>query len=660
MRVASSAINNYASNNEQPALNAPAFLQGKAVSNVAALKPSFSTDDAAKQILRGGYRHYDRNNDGKIELSFTLDATFSAQQKASIRQALQAWQDVTNIVFKEGTTQRDGSITIKANPNTSGGISHLPNQYHADMTTTIGTEGAAKAPTPGDYFLLATVHELGHALGLGHPGEYGKSVHRYADAAYEQDTRAHSVMSYWDETNQPGHDFKRRQPSVPLKDDIAALQKLYGANHTTRNTDTTYGFNSNTGRAHFSLESAKDTPLFSIWDGGGNDTLDFSGFSQNQNINLRAESYSDIGGLKGNVSIARGVVVENAIGGSGDDEINGNEAGNWLHGSAGADRLRGGGGADVFAYDRASDSTLTRPDEILDFTSGVDKIDLSGFLRNVSVKHFNVVEKFTGRVGEIVLSHDQSSGNGSLSLDLTGRGKADFFIKSVGGIQASDIVTGEADGLGLNADDTVYGFNSNTGDKASSLHARSGAPSFVVEDAAGNDTLDFSGFSQNQSIDLREEAASSVGGQRYNVSIGKGSLVENAIGGSGHDRIIGNAVNNVLTGGAGGDELWGVGGQNTFNYDKANDSTYNDPDLIMDFATGQDTIDLTALAKEYATPLRLVDAYTGRIGDTVVKYHPYSGRYFVGIDLLGQRQSNFLVKSARLIRPEDVLGLTAR
>lgn len=148
-----------------------------------------------------------------------------------------------------------------------------------------------------------------------------------------------------------------------------------------------------------------------------------------------------MGGLKGNVSIAKGVVIENATGGSGDDELIGNEAGNRLKGGAGSDRLTGGAGADVFAYDRASDSTLTRPDEILDFTSGTDKIDLSGLLKNTSIKHFNIVERFTGRAGEIVLSHDPRSGNGSLGLDTTGRGKADFLIKSVGGIQASDIVT---------------------------------------------------------------------------------------------------------------------------------------------------------------------------------------------------------------------------
>lgn len=656
MRVANSFVNHHA----------PMF-------NRAVKKASFTTDEAARQILRGGYRHYDRNGDGKIELSFTLDAAFSAQQKASIRKALQAWQEVTNIVFKEPSASADGSITIKANPETSGGKSHLPDLYHADMTTIIGTKGASDTPQNGDYFLLTAVHEVGHAIGLGHPGDYGKGVGSYADTPYEQDTRAHSVMSYWRETNQPGHDFRRREPSLLMKDDIAAAQQPYGANLTTRNTDTTYGFNATAGASAFNLKGANDTALFSIWDGGGNDTLDFSGFSQHQKINLRAESYSSVGGLKGNVSIAKGVVLENAIGGPGDDDIQGNEVGNRLRGGGGADQLRGGGGADVFVYDWANDSTLARPDNIVDFVSGTDKIDLSGLFKNYSIKHFKVVERLTGRAGEIVLSHDQNSGNGSLSVDLTGRGKADLFIKSVGGIRASDVVIGTGvtqlsavrsptpnPERGINPHDTVYGFNANTGDSASSLHAGSSAPDFAIRDTGGNDTLDFSGFTQNQVIDLRHNSASSVGGLRNNVAIAEGVTLENAIGGSGRDRIIGNAVNNVITGGGGGDELWGVGGRNTFKYAKVSDSSAYDPDRLMDFTSGEDAIDLTALANELGTSLHLVENYTGRIGDTVVTYDPQSGRSFVGVDLLGRRYSDFLIQSSRLIKPQDVLGLAAR
>lgn len=124
------------------------------VSNGSTQKRSYNTDEAATQILRGGYRHYDRNGDGRIELSFTLDTAFTAQQKASIRKALQAWQEVTNIVFKERSAYADGSIAINADPSTSGGESTLPNRYYSDITATLGTFDASDAPENGDYFLF--------------------------------------------------------------------------------------------------------------------------------------------------------------------------------------------------------------------------------------------------------------------------------------------------------------------------------------------------------------------------------------------------------------------------------------------------------------------------------------------------------------------------
>src|SRR5476649_1316874 len=101
MRVATSFVAHHLHQPELPEFSAPAFTHLAHVSMAPAQKPAFGTQEAANQILRGGYRHYDRDGDGKIELSFTLDEKFSAQQKVSIRQALQMWQDVTTIIFKE-------------------------------------------------------------------------------------------------------------------------------------------------------------------------------------------------------------------------------------------------------------------------------------------------------------------------------------------------------------------------------------------------------------------------------------------------------------------------------------------------------------------------------------------------------------------------------
>jgi Ca2+-binding RTX toxin-like protein len=90
--------------------------------------------------------------------------------------------------------------------------------------------------------------------------------------------------------------------------------------------------------------------------------LDASGYGANQIINLNAEAFSSIGGLTNNIAIARGVVIEAAIGGDGGDSIIGNAGADTLDGGAsndslvggaGDDRLIGGAGLDITDYGQA-------------------------------------------------------------------------------------------------------------------------------------------------------------------------------------------------------------------------------------------------------------------------------------------------------------------
>src|SRR5262249_18519963 len=185
------------------------------------------------------------------------------------------------------------------------------------------------------------LHEIGHALGLSHPGNYnvlpnGATIPYDGNAIYREDSDQYTVMTYFDESITHAN-FVDTFAMTPLLHDIAAMQRLYGANTTTRTGDTVYGFNSNTGSDSYTITSPSEHVVFAVWDAGGNDTLDFSGYSVDQVITLVSEQFSSVGGLEFNVAIARGAVIENAIGGSGNDRLVGNTAANTLDGRAGAD-----------------------------------------------------------------------------------------------------------------------------------------------------------------------------------------------------------------------------------------------------------------------------------------------------------------------------------
>jgi hypothetical protein len=104
-------------------------------------------------------------------------------------------------------------------------------------------------------------------------------------------------------------------------------------------------------------------------------------------------------------------------------------------------------------------------------------------------------------------------------------------------------------------------------------------------DGGGNDTISIAGFTKDCVVDLREGRFSSLkyggnpGGLGYsvtstsdlydgteNLAIAYGCRIENAIGGSGNDSLIGNGADNVLTGGAGNDRLEGGDGIDTAVY----------------------------------------------------------------------------------------------
>lgn len=233
---------------------------------------------------------------------------------------------------------------------------------HISIDTSVpgfGPIGSALG-TEGGYPWLTMIHELGHALGLGHGGPYDEGITAGTTMLTPYDATAWTIMSYipGDALYSPGTggfgwgrspDGYEYVATTPMILDIAALQRIYGKPvDTPLSGGQTFGFHSNVQGdiAQFFDFTTNTHPVVTLFDLGTNNTLDLSGYAMGNHVDLHDGSFSSVGGMIQNVGIAIGTTIDTAIGGSGNDGITGNDDGDVLMGNVGADVIRGGSGND--------------------------------------------------------------------------------------------------------------------------------------------------------------------------------------------------------------------------------------------------------------------------------------------------------------------------
>jgi serralysin len=469
-------------------------------------KPVYSPTQAAAQLTRNGaswaitngtitYSFLENdpgglyNNPHETYLGSLLGGfmPFTEEQREAARDAIGLWDDLIAVDFVEKNGK--GADILFMNTTTAAGQA-------AAFTPFLGGVQGKYYKVQGDLFVnpetadnfdlyyggygqTTLVHELGHTIGLEHPGDYNAGddgpdpgtepdpITYGGDASYFQDSMQYSIMSYFHSGNTGAKGHVNwltggffQTPQTPMIHDIAAAQALYGAETTTRTGDTVYGFNSNADRDVYDFTVNID-PYVAIYDAGGHDTLDLSGWTRNTVLDLAEGGFSsgfglvltgaDVaamnamygttfnlatwnaifngqtniqGYLSDNISIAYGTIIEDGRTGSGNDDLFGNQVGNRLNGGAGQDDLTGRGGNDVFEFSHGS--TLGTRDRIFDWTPGADKIDLSDL---ISQNAFSFIGSgaFTGTAGQV-----RYAGN-MLTGDVNGDSIADFYVEIVGG-----------------------------------------------------------------------------------------------------------------------------------------------------------------------------------------------------------------------------------
>lgn len=556
------------------AMDTPAYIGGESKANVPVSASQASS-------LYSGFKWNTSNGgaskSGKLELEYQFFSNtpsyywggayeqnnfqeFTSGMKSATVTALNMVESFSNLSFVEsnkanGNTEIGfGQAQLTSN---AGAWAYYPSSspYGGDVWTNNMYASATQNVQEGTYGFYVILHEIGHALGLQHTHSAGLT-----GAA---NTEQYSVMSY--DTSTWGAQYA--QSFMPY--DIKAIQQIYGANTSYNSGNTIYKLQANAA--------------YTIWDGGGKDTLDGSHVTQNMIINLADGAFSSVG-LTENIAIAYDAIIENAKGGKGNDTIFGNDTNNVIKGgkgndtiyaSLGKDEINGNGGKDTVVFENnigmySIQNTGNKKLEIrFGNTADTDTVkNVETFVFNGKSYSFkNIVKNHTGNNKAV----PETFYYGTDGKDVFKGGKlAESFFGGKGGDKivgggGADMIDGGGGNKnilhGKNGNDIIINQGKKSklfGHKGNDEIDNSGKKS-MLKGHKGNDEIDNSGnksrIEGNKGNDeiinsgWKSKIYAGAGNDTIQNEAGKSKLY----GGSGNDNIINNAEKTFIGGGKGDD-----------------------------------------------------------------------------------------------------------
>ena len=328
--------------------------------------------------------------------SFKSYAMLTEEQQA-FTNSLKQIEDVCAIQFLEAKPKEQADLNFFITGRTlafgHSGFAYTPNPKSKSKPGTVGMninfhrdrDGNLVAPISlGGYYGLSFLHEISHAIGLKHPHDTGlngqpkfpgisnNTLHHLEQGDFYLNSHPYTQMTY--SLQIKGYkDLPRKRDFGYLKTlgslDIAALQYIYGVNKT---------YNQGDNRYDLPRKNKTGTGWHVLWDTGGIDSIRAKQSRKPATINLRNANLKlapSAGGFRSSVDGVAGgfvipldwdgdqlnarpslCVIENAIGGRGNDSLIGNQTDNKLTGNQGDDFISGGSGNDTLIGGRGHDT----------------------------------------------------------------------------------------------------------------------------------------------------------------------------------------------------------------------------------------------------------------------------------------------------------------